>query len=130
MTSAMFDDEVPVEDHRLDLRQQGVLAIDVAPSCLDHSDFGVAEIVHNIFEEIGRGNEIGIKNGDHLAGGHLQSVLESSRFETLAVRPVNVMNVEAEGAMFCHTSRRDVDCPVRGIIENLDLQKLARIAIV
>src|SRR5919109_2260997 len=100
----------------------------MSPPRLNHPDFRVAEIVHNIFEEIGCGNEIGIEDCDEIAGGDLQAVLQSACLETMTVRAVNMINIEAKRLMFRHTGGGDLDGAVRRIIENLNLEKLARIA--
>ena len=64
MPSAVFDDEVAIENYRLHLRQQRIFAIDVAPTHLNHSDLRIAEIIDNVFQEVRRRNEIRIEDGD------------------------------------------------------------------
>src|SRR5262245_58170013 len=62
MTATMFDHEMTVQNHRFDLRQKRVLAIDMSPSNLHHSDFRIGEIVDDIFQKIWSRKKIGIKD--------------------------------------------------------------------
>ena len=59
---AVLEDEMPVQQHRLDFRQQVVMAIQVGPPRLHYSDIRIAEIVDRALEEILRRNEVGIED--------------------------------------------------------------------
>ena len=48
----MLDHEVAVENDGFNLRQQRVFPVDVSPANLNHSDFGVTEVVDNVFQEV------------------------------------------------------------------------------
>ena len=90
----MLDHEMAIQNHRFDLRQQGILAIDVAPSRLDHSHFCIAEIIHYIFEKARPRREVCIENCDQFACRQFQSVLERTGFESGSVRAVDMTDVE------------------------------------
>ncbi len=127
MTSAVLDHEMAVQDHRLDLRQQGILAIDVAPSRLDHSHFCIAEIIHYIFEKARPRREVCIEDCDQFACRQFQSVLERTGFESGSVRAVDMTDVETQPTMLRHAGRRNFDGSVGGVVQNLNLQKLTRV---
>ena len=65
--AAVLEDEVPVEQDRLDPGQQRVILVDVPPARLHHAHLRVGEMVDRPQEKVGRGNEIGVEDGDELA---------------------------------------------------------------
>ena len=67
MPPAVFDHEMAIENHRLDLRQQRIFAIDVSPARLDHAHLRVAEVIDDILQEARRRNEIRIEDRDQFA---------------------------------------------------------------
>ncbi len=52
IAAAVLEDEVAVEQNRLDLRQQRVVLVDVAPARLHHADVRVDEVRHQLDEEV------------------------------------------------------------------------------
>ena len=102
-----------IENHRFDLSEQRVFTVNVTPSNLDHSDFGVAEIIDDVFQKVRRRNEIRVKNRNHFALRELQPILKSAGFEPMPIGAVNVMNVEALFTAFRNASRRNLDRTVR-----------------
>ena len=65
----MLDDEVTIEHHGLDSGEQGGVSVDVSPAGLNQADLGVGEVVNSASQEIGLGEEVGVKDGDELPGG-------------------------------------------------------------
>ena len=65
----MFDDQVAVEEDRLNPRQQGIGAIEVAPAHLYHPDAWVGKVVDALFKDLGRWHEIGIEDQEKFATG-------------------------------------------------------------
>ena len=128
VAAAVFDDEVTVQNHRFDLRQKRIFAIDVPPARLHHSDFAIAEVIDNVFEKVWRGNEVRIENRDQLACGELQSVLQRAGFESMAIRAMDVMDVETQFAMFLDARRGNLGGAVRRIVQNLNFQQFSRIS--
>src|SRR5207245_8114329 len=63
VSAAVLEDEVPVQQNRLDLRQQRVVLIDVAPARLHHPDLRIAEVRDQLGDEIGGRDEVGVENG-------------------------------------------------------------------
>ena len=66
MAAAVLEDEMPVEKDRLDLREQRVVLVDVAPPRLHHADPGIPEMRHQADEEVLRRNEVRVENPDEL----------------------------------------------------------------
>ena len=71
VAAAVFEDEVTVEQNRLDLRQQRVVLVDVAPARLHHADLRIAEVRHQPHQEVGRRNEVGVENRRRTRRGRL-----------------------------------------------------------
>ena len=68
VAAAVLEHEVRVEQDRLDLGEQRVVLVDVAPARLHHADLRVGrEVRQRPRQEILRRNEVGVENGDELA---------------------------------------------------------------
>ena len=72
VAAAVLEHEVAVEQDRLDLRQQRVVLVDVAPARLDHRDLRIDEERHRARQEVGGRDEVGVEDRDELALGDLQ----------------------------------------------------------
>ncbi len=124
---AVFEDEMPVEQDRLDLRQQRVVLVDVAPARLHHRDAVAGEIRHHPQQEIGGRDEVGVENRDELAARHLEARFERAGLVPDAVRPVEVLDVEALGRKAADGEVRDAAGLVGRVVEHLDFEPLTRI---
>src|SRR4030095_1033892 len=100
----------------------------MSPSNLHHSDFRIAEIIDDIFQEILSGKKIGIKDGDELTGRELHPILQRTRFETATVLAMDVVDVESHRPILFNTRAGNLYSTVRGIIQNLNLQQFTWIA--
>jgi len=91
----MLEDEVRIEEDRLDLRQQRVILVDVAPARLDHPDLRVRrEIRKRLLQEIRWRDEIGVEDG-HVRGRRLlEPGLQRTRFVAAAVDAVQIADIE------------------------------------
>src|SRR5437867_12664143 len=74
MSPTVFDDEVPIENDGLHLREKRIFTIDVAPPNLNHAHLRITEVIDDVLEEIRRRNEIGIEDRNEFAGCCLQAV--------------------------------------------------------
>jgi hypothetical protein len=83
--------------------------------------------MHGALQEIDRRNKIGVENGDDLASGGLQSVLQRSRLVALSIGPMNVFNGKSGGAVFVHQTLCKGMSVVGGIVQHLHLQQVVRI---
>src|SRR5262245_35292361 len=97
----------------------------MSPSHLNHSDFRIAEVVDNIFQEIRRWKKIGIENRDEFTSRELHPIFQRARFEAAAIFAMDMVDVEAHRPILFNTAARDLCSAVSRIIQNLDLQQLA-----
>ena len=67
--TAVLENEVSVEQDGFHLGEEGVVAVEVGPAGLDHADAGLGEVVDDLHEPVGRGDEVGVEDGDELAAG-------------------------------------------------------------
>src|SRR5262245_14925949 len=100
----------------------------MAPTHLNHADSQIAEIVNDIFQEVCGWNEIRIEDRYQFALSRLQSIFESACFETISVRPVNVVDVEPQLTMLFHAGSCDLDCSICGVVQDLDFEELSGIS--
>ena len=76
---AVLENEVAVEQHGFDFRQEVVIAVQVAPARLHHADLRIGEIVDGARQEIGRRAEVGVEDRDEFAGGGLRALPAARR---------------------------------------------------
>src|SRR5713226_6117610 len=81
----VFDDEVTVEKNSFHFGERGIVTIHVAPARLRHRQLCVGKVRDGAAEEICRGNEIGVENGDEFAGRGFQPLLECASLEAFAI---------------------------------------------
>jgi hypothetical protein len=116
-----------IEEHGLDAGEDGVGAIEVTPSGLDHADGRVGEEVDGLAEHVRRGDEIGIEDEDEIAFAALHSGFEGAGFETGTVGAMDELDIEAGGAQFGDLFGGDFSGFVGGIVEDLDLEEVTRV---
>jgi hypothetical protein len=124
---AMLEDEMGVEQNRLNPREQRIVPIDVPPPGLDHSHARVVEMRHQTQEKVRRRDEVGIEDRDEFPPGDLQAGLQRARLEAGAVRAVVVLDVDALGGQPADGRLGDAASLVSGVVEHLDFEPLARI---
>ena len=127
VASAVLEHEVRVEQDRLDLGQQRIVRVDVAPARLHHRDLGIDEERDGALQEIGGRDEVGVEDGDVLALGHLHPGLERAGLVAGPIGAVQVGDVDAPGGVAPDGLLGYRACFVRGVVEHLDLQELARV---
>src|SRR5260221_4268071 len=97
------------------------------PAPLHERDLRIGEVGDGSLEEIGRGDEVGVEDGDQLAFCETEPVRQGASFEIRGGEAPELHDVEA-----CLTKpRHDLDDdPYRlvvRVIQSLDLEQLARI---
>ena len=98
VAAAVFEDEVGIEQDRLDFGQQRVVLVDVPPARLHHADLRVFfEVRQRPHQKVPGWDEIGVENRDELPGGFLQAGLERSSLVAEPVGPVQVPDLEPSG---------------------------------
>ena len=93
----VLDDEVAVEEDGLALGEQAGVAVEVVPADLDHADLRVGEVVDDVVEDVDRGDEVGVEDGDVVAGGLLEALGQGPGLVAGAVGPVQVSDRVAQG---------------------------------
>jgi len=127
VAAAVLQHEVRVEQDRLDLGQQRVIGVDVAPPRLYHRDLGIDEERHRALQEVGARDEVGVEDRDVLTLGHLHARFERAGLVAGAVGAVQITDVDALGGiapdrLLGHRARF-----VGGVVEHLDLEQLPRV---
>ncbi len=122
VAGGMFDDEMAIEEDSLAFGEERVIAVDVSPLGLDHAEFGIGKEIDGAFEEVFGWDEVGVEDGDKLAGALWHSSRKCASFVAGAISAVDVLDVDAAflpvlAAGFCDQLR-----VVSGVVEDLDLE--------
>ena len=125
-TRAMFDDEMAVKEDGLDVREQGVVAVEIRPARLHHADFFAALRIHEVrnraAEEIGLREKVRVEDGDEFARRGFQPIFQRAGFVAFAVGAMDVDDGHALRAVALHASARDLLRFIRGIVQHLHVQ--------
>src|SRR6202167_54621 len=127
ITRTMLDDEVSVQQNGFDFRQCGIIAIDIAPARLHHGEFSVREIGHRAAQKIRGRNKVRIEDGHKFTVRGFQAFLQRARFIAFAIVAMDVADGHSEGAVAFYTVAGDLAGLGGRIVENLNLEQLARI---
>src|ERR1700691_2784627 len=123
----MLDDEVSVQQNGFDFRKRGIIAIDIAPARLHHGELFVREIGHRAAQKIRGRNKIRIEDGHKFTGRRFEAFLQRARFVAFAIVAMDVADGHSEGPLAFYTVAGDLAGLVGRIVENLNLEQLARI---
>src|SRR5450631_1135754 len=83
--------------------------------------------MHHLHEPFFRGNKISIEDGDKFAGRDAQTLIQSARFEAVAIDPVNVDDPVAERLIKLHSRLGNLHRVIGGIVQYLDFQLISGI---
>jgi len=120
--ATVLEDEVAVEQDGFDLSEETVVAVEVGPPALHHADVRFGEVVDDLHEPVGRGDEIGVEDGDEFALGGFEAGVECPGLIAVAVGAVNVDDGVAESGVAFDDSARDLDGFVGGVVEDLNFE--------
>src|SRR6185503_8149128 len=123
----LLDHKMTVEHDRLDLRQQRIVRVDVAPAHLHHTDSLVGEEVKHLADAIGPGNKVGVEDQNQFARRFLEPRFERAGLEAFAVLAMMIDNVNTLIEVFVYRGRSDLLRVVGGIIQHLDLEQFSRV---
>ncbi len=123
----MLEHEMAIEQDRLDLGEQRIVAVDVGPAGLHHADLWISEMVNALQEEVGRRNKVGVEDGDELALRGLQASFEGSGFVAFAIGAVEVDHRISERGVAIDEQARDFHGFVGRIVEQLDVELVFRV---
>ena len=122
---AVFEDEVPVEQDRLDSRQQRIVLVDVAPARLHHTDLGVGEVVDGALQEVGSWNEVGVEDRDELAACLAHAGFERAGLVPAPIGAMDILDVHAAERGATHRELGDTLGLVDRIVEYLYFEAIA-----
>src|SRR4029077_12247139 len=88
--SRVLKHEMPIQQNRFHLRKKRIIAVDVRPARLHHTNLGISEVMNSAQQKIFRRSEVGIKDRDEFAFRRLQSLGQGSRLQALAIAAVMV----------------------------------------
>ncbi len=125
--AAVLEDEVRVEQHRLDLGQQRIVFVDVAPARLHQRDLLVGEVMNGAFEEIRLRDEVGVEDRHEIAACHLQALVERAGLVAGAILAMDVLDVDALHRVPAHGELSDLPGLIGRVVQHLDLEQLARV---
>src|SRR5438105_13220026 len=108
----LFENEMAVEKHRLHSGEQGIAAIQMAPTRLNHPHFRVGKEIDRLAQQMRRGDNIGIENTNEFSARGRQASLQGARFEPGAIDPMNQFDIETALTQFGCTIRRNLACVV------------------
>jgi len=123
----LLQHEVAVQKQGLQLGEEGEILVQVPPARLHHADFLVGEVVDHLLEVVRCRLEVGVENADVLALGGGHAFVQSAGLEAVAVRAVAVVDVVALGLQIGGKLLGVRGGFVRGIVQHLDLQAVARV---
>src|SRR5215471_4215531 len=93
----VLQNEMAIQEHGLDLCEHVVMAIQITPARLHHTDLLVGEEMHRALEKISRRNKIGIEDRHNLSVGRTQSILQCTCLEAVPVFPADVFDGKSCG---------------------------------
>src|SRR5712692_479633 len=123
----MLENEMSIEQNRLYLCEDGIVAIDVSPARLHHANPGNGEVVDGSQQKVFRRSEIGVEDGNEFTLGRLHPFSQCSRLEAFAVRTVMVADGMAQRGIALDQTAGNLDGLVGGVVEHLNVEFLSRI---
>jgi len=94
----------------------------VIPSRLDHSDFGIGEVVDGVVQNIRWGYEVGVEDRDEFGIGEFQAIGEGAGFIAGSVFAMDVLDVEPFVFQMLDGLLGDFHGGVCAVIEDLYLE--------
>jgi hypothetical protein len=109
-------------------RQQRLVLVEVAPAGLHHANVVVLQKEGNgAAQEVGRGHEVGVENGNELAVGALQAVAQGPGFVALPGGPAHVAQAAGPARRGRPRAPRQAHGGIGGVVEHLNVQQLGRV---
>ena len=104
------------------LGEQGCVAVEVVPADLDHADLGLGEVLDDVVEDVARGEEVGVENGDELAARLLQPRRQRPGLVAGPVVPVDVADRIPLGGPLLAGLAGDVRRVVGAVVQHLNFE--------
>ncbi len=122
-----FDPKVSIQHERLRPCEPAVALVEVVPCRLHHADVRIGEGRKKASQKIGRRDEIGIQDEKEVSPGSPDPVGQGPGLEATPRAAVEVLDASAPTPPSGNASRGDGARLVRRIVEQLDLEAIARI---
>src|SRR5690349_23374578 len=92
------------------------------PAGLHHADARITEVVDHTHEPVFRWNEVGIEDGDELTFCGVETFLQRSGFESVAVAAMDVGDRITQSRVPLNYGISNLYSFVSGIVEHLDVE--------
>ena len=122
--SPLFDQEVAVQEERLGAGQPRFVFVEVVPAGLHHADAGIRHGGKQVFEEAGRGDEVGVEDEDVVAGGRIQPRGQGAGLVAVAGGAAEDGDADALLPPLVGALPGEGGGVVGGVVEDLDLEEV------
>src|SRR6266852_19421 len=116
-----------VEQNGFDLGQHRIIAVDVRPPRLHHSDLGIGEVMDAFQQKVGWRNKIGVKDGNEFALRRFQSFGKGAGLVALTIVAVQVGHRMSKRGVAIHQNACHLDGLVGRVVQQLDVELFSRI---
>src|ERR1700722_3502120 len=123
----MLEHEMTVQQNGLNFGEERVIAVDVSPAGLHHTDLGIGEMMNYPLQKILGGHKIRVENGYKLTSRGLETLCQSTRFEALAIRTMVIADRESPGSIVIDQSACHGNRFIGRVVEHLNVQFFRRI---
>ena len=128
----MLQHEMPVQQDRLYLGHEAVVAIQVGPARLHHADRGIGKVVDDLHQPVRGRHKVGIEDRDQLAARRAQPLIQRARLVSMAIGAMQMHNrlrrqPGKAPRIAIHNLLRYADRLVGRVVQHLDLEAVARI---
>ena len=127
VAAAVLEDEVRIQQDRLHLGEKRIVLIDVSPARLHHRDLRIGKEWNGPLQEIRRRDEVGVEDRDELAFRDRHPRFERASLVAGTVGAVQVGDVDPLRGIATHRAFGDLAGFVRRIVQDLNLEQLARV---
>ena len=124
VASPLFDQEVAVQEERLGARQPRFVFVEVVPAGLHHADPGIRHGGEEVFEEAGRGDEVGVEDEDVVTGGRFQPRGQGAGLVAVTGGAEEDGDVDALLPPLVGALPGEGGGVVGGVVEDLDLEEV------
>ena len=122
---ALLDGEMRVQRQRLGAGQEILPRVQMLPARLDQGQLRFGQQREDAAgEEIARGQEIGVEDGDELGIGLGEAVAQRPRLEARAIGAPHELGVDPPGAHPLHGDAGELGGVVGAVVQHLDLQPI------
>jgi hypothetical protein len=128
----MLEYKVTIEQNRLDLGQEAVVAIQVRPSRLHHPNLRLREVMDYLHHPLSRRHKVRIEDCYKLAPCHIEALVERARLIPMPVAAMEIHNrlrlhPRKSAGIALDSLPRYFGCLIRRIVQHLNFEPIPRI---